>query len=279
MEEHNDAYTAGYDLTYGSDIRLNAFKALTLIRLKRYGEAATYITAISQDLASDNWISTQSTAAAYNAVNAYWQAAGRPAPISFSINCNGQEHVLKNQEGIYEQTLSDGDESLKKLTVKNLSDQVIFAQVEESGRPKSTDTQAYANGINLAVSYTHEGKSVSIAQLRQGSNFTANITLQNQTALPVRNLVVEQVMPSGWEILNNRFNEENVSTSGLSYQDIRDNRIYSYIDELGAGASVSFSVKLCATYSGTFYLPPVTAGAMYDNALRAHTASGRIKVE
>ncbi|MBP5260307.1 MAG: hypothetical protein J6Z12_06760 [Paludibacteraceae bacterium] len=279
LEEHNDAYTAGYDLTYGSDIRLNAFKALTLIRLKRYGEAATYITAISQDLASDNWISTQSTAAAYNAVNAYWQAAGRPAPISFSINCNGQEHVLKNQEGIYEQTLSDGDESLKKLTVKNLSDQVIFAQVEESGRPKSTDTQAYANGINLAVSYTHEGKSVSIAQLRQGSNFTANITLQNQTALPVRNLVVEQVMPSGWEILNNRFNEENASTSGLSYQDIRDNRIYSYIDELGAGASVSFSVKLCATYAGTFYLPPVTAGAMYDNALRAHTASGRIKVE
>ena len=151
--------------------------------------------------------------------------------------------------------------------------------MEESGRPGTTETPAYANGISLAVSYTHEGKTVDIAQLRQGSNFTANVTVRNQTALPVRNLVVDQVMPSGWEILNNRFNEEKSTSNGLSYQNIRDNSVYSYIDELGAGASTSFSVKLCATYAGTFYLPPVTVGAMYNNALRAHTASGKVKVE
>ncbi len=57
--------------------------------------------------------------------------------------------------------------------------------------------------------------------------------IQNPTALPLRNLVLTEIFPSGWEILNTRFMPTAVSSaanSNVSYQDIRDDRVCSYVD-------------------------------------------------
>jgi uncharacterized protein YfaS (alpha-2-macroglobulin family) len=51
-----------------------------------------------------------------------------------------------------------------------------------------------------------------------------------------------------------------------TYQDIRDDRVYSYFD-LGAGAIKTFKVLLNASYNGTYYLPGVNCEAMYDNSV------------
>ena len=279
LQDKNDAYTPGYDLTYGSDTRLCAIKAATLTLLKRYGEAATYITSLSNDLAGTEWLSTQSVAMGYLAIDLYYQHAGKPAASTFSVSYNGKEEKVTGHEGLYQTLLDDGADKLGKVVVKNQSPSVLFVQLAESGLPKRSNAAAYGNGLSLTVGYTQAGKSVDVSQLDGGSNFTANVTLRNGTSLPLRNLAIEQIMPSGWEILSNRFNESDAATDAVSYQDIRDNRIYSYVNELGAGAAVSFSVKLCATYSGTFYLPPVSAYAMYDEKTRANTASQQVTVK
>ena len=82
-------------------------------------------------------------------------------------------------------------------------------------------------------------------------------------------------------ILNTRFLNESVTDSlsaGVNYQDIRDDRVYSYIDRLPAGSQVTVKINLCAVYPGRFYLPPVYCEAMYDYLIRANTAGQEVTV-
>ena len=52
------------------------------------------------------------------------------------------------------------------------------------------------------------------------------------------------------------------------YQDIRDDRTYSYFDLL-PGETKRLVVVLHASYAGRFYLPAVSCQAMYDYSVRA----------
>ena len=81
-------------------------------------------------------------------------------------------------------------------------------------------------------------------------------------------MALTQIFPSGWEIHNNRMDEESLITSVAQYQDIRDDRVYSYYT-LGPNESKSFKIKLNATYLGKFYLPSVYSEAMYDHSISA----------
>ena len=104
------------------------------------------------------------------------------------------------------------------------------------------------------------GSPVNVAQLEQGTNFSAVVTVKNPSARGYNNLVLSEIFPAGWEILNTRFLNESATDSlsaGVNYQDIRDDRVYSYIDRLPAGSQVTVKINLCAVYPGRFYLPPV----------------------
>lgn len=96
-------------------------------------------------------------------------------------------------------------------------------------------------------------------------------------------MVLTEIFPAGWEILNTRFLHDdaksNDSQGVVNYQDIRDDRTYSHIDYLPAGRQVTVTINLCAVYPGKFYLPPVYCEAMYDNLTRANTEGRMIEVE
>ncbi len=66
--------------------------------------------------------------------------------------------------------------------------------------------------------------------------------------------------------------------SRFKYQDIRDDRIYTYFD-LEPGETKTFKVLLNASYLGTFYLPLIKVEAMYDVSINANTAGRWIKVK
>jgi uncharacterized protein YfaS (alpha-2-macroglobulin family) len=91
-----------------------------------------------------------------------------------------------------------------------------------------------------------------------------------------------QVFPSGWEILNTRYLEQGEDSrsapAGVNYQDIRDDRVYSYIDNLYPGNEVTLRINLSATYAGRFFLPAVYAESMYDNTTQANTEGKYVTV-
>jgi len=112
--------------------------------------------------------------------------------------------------------------------------------------------------------------------IRQGTIFWAHFTLRpiNGTST-IEETVLEQMLPTGWEIENTRLSGESMpawsskwTLGRLKYTDIRDDRIRWFFD-LPSYGELDFLVKLNAVSSGRFTLPPSVSQAMYDKTLRS----------
>ena len=68
-----------------------------------------------------------------------------------------------------------------------------------------------------------------------------------------------------------------VSSSASTYEDIRDDRVYTYFD-LGKNQTVTYKVILNAAYLGKYYLPLLYAEAMYDNSVTSRLPGRWVEV-
>lgn len=70
------------------------------------------------------------------------------------------------------------------VELKNTGTSTLFARIITEGIPEQGKEEAYANGLSLAVSYTDQnGRAVNIADMQQGTNFVAVVTVKNPTAV------------------------------------------------------------------------------------------------
>lgn len=272
-----------YDLTFGSDLRDQAIRLMTLTLLGDGKEAAVLTRDISKVLSSDDWLSTQSTAFALVSLSEYMGKYKVSGTMDFSYACAGKSDKVSTTKNIWTEVLLEKAGTSASVELKNTGKSTLFARVITEGIPAQGKEEAYANGISLAVSYTdQDGRAVDVADLPQGTNFIAVVTVKNPTARGINNLVLTEIFPAGWEILNTRFLNEGATDSktiGIDYQDIRDDKVYSYIDYLPSGRQVTVKINLCAVYPGRFYLPPVYCEAMYDNLTRANTEGKEVIVK
>lgn len=139
---------------------------------------------------------------------------------------------------------------------------------------------AMSNNLRIEVKYTDlNGAPISVENIKQGTDFMATVVVGNISGTTdYSNLALTHIIPSGWEIYNDRImNPEVVSTKNYTYQDIRDDRVLTYFD-LQRGESKKFIVRMQATYAGNFVLPAVQCEAMYDSSAQARTKAGRTTV-
>ena len=274
---------SGYDQTFGSDLRDTSIRLMTFCLLGDGKEAALLANEISKTLASDDWLSTQSTAFSLVALSDYMEKYKMSGSMDFSYAVDGKAKKVSTTRNIWTETLLDKTASSASLELKNTGKSTLFARLVAEGIPAEGKEEAYANGLTLAVSYMdHDGHPVNTSALQQGTNFTAVVTVSNSSPRGYNHLVLTEVFPAGWEILNTRFltgDTVDNQVTGVNYQDIRDDRAYSYIDYLPAGKQVTVRINLCAVYPGRFYLPPVYCEAMYDHLVRANTEGKMVTVE
>ncbi len=274
---------SGYDQTFGSDLRDASIRLMTLCLLDGGKEAALLANEISKTLASDDWLSTQSTAFSLVALSDYMEKYKMSGSMDFSYAVDGKAKKVSTTRNIWTETLLDKTAFSASLELKNTGKSTLFARLVAEGIPAEGKEEAYANGLTLAVSYMdHDGHPVNTSALQQGTNFTAVVTVANSSPRGYNHLVLTEVFPAGWEILNTRFltgGTVDNRVTGVNYQDIRDDRAYSYIDYLPAGKQVTVRINLCAVYPGRFYLPPVYCEAMYDHLVRANTEGKMVTVE
>jgi uncharacterized protein YfaS (alpha-2-macroglobulin family) len=125
------------------------------------------------------------------------------------------------------------------------------------------------------------GQRINPAKLEQGTNFTVEVTVTNPGSRGIyKQLALIQIFPSGWEIFNARMSEfslSNTNASYFNYQDVRDDRVYTYFD-LNPNQSKTFKIMLNPSYLGKFYLPTVSCEAMYDNTINARIAGNWVEV-
>jgi uncharacterized protein YfaS (alpha-2-macroglobulin family) len=100
---------------------------------------------------------------------------------------------------------------------------------------------------------------------------TAVVKVTNLTGRELENLSLSLSVPSGWEIVNDRL--VGGASEGYDHKDIRDARV-DWFYALPAGRFKTFRIVLRAAYEGTYVLPSVVAGAMYEPSVAASTAAG-----
>ncbi len=278
------------NLIYGSSDRDEAMILETLILMKRDRDALQQAKKVSQNLAQENWFSTQSTAFALMAMGRL--AEQLSGTLDFTWNWNGkQQPAVKSAKAVFEKEIATSPKS-GTVSVKNKGKGALSVDLITRTQLLNDTLPAIADNIRLDVKYTDmAGSPISVEDIRQGTDFMSAVTLSNISGTSdYSNLALTHIIPSGWEIYNERMivpevsssstNEANVPESSAgkyTYKDIRDDRVLTYFD-LRRGESKTFTVRLQATYAGNFILPAIQCEAMYDAAVQARTKAGRMTV-
>ena len=151
----------------------------------------------------------------------------------------------------------------------NTSDKLLFATIQNKGIPMYDGIYMNENNkIDMEVKYySMENLPLDPKKIEQGSDFYVETKVTNISKATIQNLALSQIFPSGWEIRNSRMDlvEESMK-SNITYQDIRDDRVYSYFN-LKEAEAITVKIQLNASYLGKFYSPIVNCEAMYDNSV------------
>ena len=278
------------NLIYGSSDRDEAMILETLILMKRDRDALQQAKKVSQNLAQENWFSTQSTAFALMAMGRL--AEQLSSTLDFTWSWNGkQQPAVKSAKAVFEKEIATSPKS-GTVSVKNKGKGVLSVDLITRTQLLNDTLPAIADNLRLDVKYTDmAGSPISVEDIRQGTDFMSAVTLSNISGTSdYSNLALTHIIPSGWEIYNERMivpeasssnsNEANTPESSAdkyTYKDIRDDRVLTYFD-LRRGESKTFTVRLQATYAGNFILPAIQCEAMYDAAVQARTKAGRTTV-
>ena len=266
--------------SYGSDVRDEAMILETLSLLKEKTKAAPLAKQVAKQLNSNDWMSTQETAYSLLAMCEYAGVKGRSRELKFSYALNGAAETSRSsKKSIYQVNYRDADISKKGMvSLKNTGEGTLFAKVIIEGVPLAGDKTASAKDLKMEVVYKNmKGQIIQPDKLVQGTDFMAVVTISNPgTKGYLQEMALNQIFPSGWEIHNSRMDETG-NSHAARYQDIRDDRVYSYY-ELKENTSKSFVIQLNATYLGKFYLPTVYSEAMYDHFINARVPGRWVEV-
>lgn len=258
--------------SYGNDLRDKAIILETLVRLNEKGKAFELVRDISKSLSNQNyWMSTQTIAYCLKSIGQFVASEKRDG-VNFSYTYNGKSINASTQLPLVQVQLEIKGVQKNSISLTNSSKAGLFIRVINTGTPSRGNEEAQQSNLVVNTSFTDsKGNQLDVTKLEQGTEFYATVTVKNPGLRGTyENMALAQVFPSGWEINNLRLTDDEGTekTDRGDYQDIRDDRVYTYFS-LGAGRQRTFRVSLTASFSGTFYLPGVSCEAMYDHSVSA----------
>jgi uncharacterized protein YfaS (alpha-2-macroglobulin family) len=268
--------------SYGSDVRDKAIMLETLVLLNDRVKAFELVKEISNSLSNSNyWMSTQSIAWSLKSIGLF-VSGEQKGELKFTYSYNGKEVTASTDLSIGQVNLAMEGVKNGSLRVVSGSKGTLFVRLISEGVPARGEEQDDEKNLSISVSYTNsKGEAIDPVMLEQGTEFMATVSVYNPGLRGVyKNLALNQIFPSGWEITNLRLtDDESTRRSGdiPTYQDIRDDRVYTYFD-LNSNQRKTFKVMLTASYAGSFYLPAVSCEAMYDNNVYARKKGKVVEV-
>ena len=116
---------------------------MTLCLLDDGKEAALLADEISATLASDDWLSTQSTAFSLVALSDYMKKYKVSGSMDFSYALDGKTEKVSTTRNIWTGTMLDKASSSASLELKNTGKSTLFARLIAEGIP--------AQGVDIAT--------------------------------------------------------------------------------------------------------------------------------
>ncbi|GCC52197.1 hypothetical protein SanaruYs_24330 [Chryseotalea sanaruensis] len=267
--------------SYGSEVRDKALIMETMVALGDKPKAFEMLKELSKVLSNEGyWLSTQEVAFALKAIGSFVGMEKR-GTLKFTYKINGKEVTASSELPMEQIIIPISGTTKQSVHVENESGAMLFSRIISTGTPARGNEVDEQQNLSLSVRYTTaEGADIDPATLEQGTEFIAEVSVfHNGIKNNYENLALAQVFPSGWEINNLRLQEaqQTVKSSAFTYQDIRDDRVYTYFN-LYRGERKTFKVLLTASYTGTYYLPAVNCEAMYDNGIYARKKGMEVQV-
>jgi len=261
-------------ITFGSDLRDQAMVLETLTILGKKAKAAEMLPSICAQLSQDYWYSTQTTAYALIAIAKYCGKNPSGVKIMGNISIDGKA-VDINSASYVRQVPVIFKNGASNIVLNNKGSNILYVRLVTQGQPLAGDSLRVNNNpsvLQMSVGYvSQDGKAIEINNLSQGTDFVAKVTIKNPGGHGnYTQMALSQIFPSGWEILNARMvgGEGSFKSSFSTYQDIRDDRVYTYFN-IGANETLTYYVQLNASYLGRYFLPGTFCEAMYDHSVTA----------
>jgi len=268
--------------TYGSGLRDMAIILEAYIAMDNKEEAASILLPISKSLSSPDWHGTQTVAYALLGVGKYAKAnsTGKDLKIEYSLG-TARTMTTKTQKAIMQIDVQPDEGGAHSVRVTNNGEGIVYARLLLSGQPLVGDQKKSEKYLQMKVEYTTlEGKELNPSKLAQGTDFIAKVTVTNPPGRGHYNeMALSQIFPSGWEIQNSRMDDMNYlnGSSEPEYQDIRDDRVYTYFD-IRRSSTHTFKLMLNAAYVGRYYHPEVYCEAMYDSEIHSRLPGRWVEV-
>jgi alpha-2-macroglobulin len=267
--------------TYGSNWRDAAMVIETLVILNERTRALPLLIELSKGLNSERFYSTQTTAFTLLAYGKF-VALQKPEALNFQLT-GGTNFTKKintaSTVSIVEIPI-DGDAS-KVISIQNKGKSDIYVRVVSTGQPNLQSETLQHTNIYTEIEYEDmSGNKLNVNALEQGTEFYAKVRIWNSGERgDLRGIALEQVFAGGWEIGNQRLDgvvlPQNISMP--DYQDIKDDRVFSYFD-LYRNETKIFRIRLTAAYAGRFYLPGLKCSPMYDESVQSRQVGQWVNV-
>jgi uncharacterized protein YfaS (alpha-2-macroglobulin family) len=267
--------------TYGSDLRDEAMIMETLTLMGQKAQAAKLLLSVAAHLGEDTWYSTQTTAYSLLAIAKFCGQNKAANRLQYSYQLNGQKGSISNEQFLNSTTLNFKDNA---VVINNTGKNMLFIRLILQGQPSAGQNIVLADhpdALQMNVNYkTLKGKTLDPTNLKQGTDFYAEVTIKNPGKLGYyEQMALTQIFPSGWEIINTRLNDNEsiLASAPYSYRDIKDDRVFTYFN-IRENETLTYKVLLNAAYVGKYYLSAVQCEAMYNNNISAAKAGKWVQV-
>ncbi len=271
LDNNNDYFYYG---SYERNLAM-ALEALIISNVDK-NRSHEYALELAKSLSSSQWMSTQTTAYALNAIVQYAQKNKSGEGISVAYNFNGSDNSISSQSNFVEKSLPSLNNT-NTVSLVNKNPATLYARVAYSGILPVGQENVEESKLSVKTVFSNNGVVINPTTLSQGTEFVCDITITNTSVKGIENIALTQIIPSGWEIVNLRYTDAGGQNNAVDFTDIRDDKTQFYF-YLAGNSSKTVRVVLNASYLGHYYMPGIQVNAMYDNSYRCRTKGQWIDV-
>jgi len=265
-------------VTFGSGFRDMALAARALVQIGRSDRARPLVADIGRTLGSDLWLSTQEASFGLMALAAFYGSEGiKPFRYRFAWDADKAVDV-ESATPFDRREFAPFPLRGRTLTVTNPGAAVLYVRIYRRGVPAAGAETPSSEGLSIDVRMRDmKMNRIAIDKVAQGLDLVAEVRVKNLTLGRLENLVLTHLVAAGFQIKNPRFAGETGAAAAVNYQDVRDDRVYTYFG-LDAGEERTFQVVLNASFRGRYYQPGLAVEAMYDAGLHANTKGQWVEI-
>ncbi|MCD4817959.1 MAG: hypothetical protein K8S23_04650 [Candidatus Cloacimonetes bacterium] len=290
--------------SFGSSLRDKSIILNAMLILDKNEQARALYDDIVDIINGNQWHSTQTLAFSLLAIGKYMDKYSSDfddtALMSGTITNSGFETIDFNSEkALLIKKVSETIGDLIKVNVDSKTETDNLIVTFNSDRiPLEPQTEAIGKGTHITRKwYDDNNNPIEPTHLKQGETANLKITVNKSTEKKLENVALVQILPSGWEIENERILDSNAysKTSGnrnygyrsrnnqfeqaIAYTDIRDDRIIWFFNMNRNVKTLEFKVKIRPVTVGEFYFSPTKCELMYSDKYKAVKSGFKVWVE